>query len=379
MGWGEPVVARQTIEALSRDPKFAVFKEYYKPRIKPIFDFLISEYRRTIGTSDSFKLAESFYLSKIREHSPDVIITQYDYDLSSVSAATKAGKRAIVYVHAWWTVCPNNTRMHNGEVCEGFPGQDCKSCIISSLRGEGKVKAYKHLFGLLSNNVIHKKMKRRISILNRENVFVVTLTEKMRRLMIDMGVMEDKIYVVPNGVDCSHFKPSKKEKIVLYLGGYNPVKGYSIFFDIAKQLRGEGKFIATGNYPEFEKVSHVEFPGPLPRDELSSLLGTGRVTLIPSIWDEPFSMVAIESLASGTPVVAFDTGCLRNIIRDGKTGFIVGKNDVESMKEKTETLLEEDDLFQEMSVNAREDACTRFKLCGQMEAIKGIVEKIARS
>ena len=54
-----------------------------------------------------------------------------------------------------------------------------------------------------------------------------------------------------------------------------------------------------------------------------------QATLFPIRWGEPFGMVLIESMASGTPIVAFGRGSVPEIVRDGKTGFVV--DSVESM------------------------------------------------
>lgn len=58
-------------------------------------------------------------------------------------------------------------------------------------------------------------------------------------------------------------------------------------------------------------------------------LGNARALLMPSTWDEPFGMVAIESLASGTPVIGLDSGALPEIITE-KTGMIVPKQATDS-------------------------------------------------
>ena len=48
-----------------------------------------------------------------------------------------------------------------------------------------------------------------------------------------------------------------------------------------------------------------------------------KALLFPLKWPEPFGLVMIESMAAGTPVIAFDRGSAREVIKDKKTGFIV--------------------------------------------------------
>jgi len=54
-----------------------------------------------------------------------------------------------------------------------------------------------------------------------------------------------------------------------------------------------------------------------------SLFARARGLLMPIRWDEPFGMVMVEALACGTPVIAFPEGAARELVVDGKTGFLV--------------------------------------------------------
>ena len=63
--------------------------------------------------------------------------------------------------------------------------------------------------------------------------------------------------------------------------------------------------------------------GPLALHRKAALLAAAKCLLIPSAAPETSSLVAMEALACGTPVIAFDSGALPEIIEDGKTGFIV--------------------------------------------------------
>ena len=67
----------------------------------------------------------------------------------------------------------------------------------------------------------------------------------------------------------------------------------------------------------------VEYLGPLDREELWRLLGGALATVMPLRWHEPFGLVAVESLATGTPVIAWRMGALPEVIHDGISGFLV--------------------------------------------------------
>jgi glycosyltransferase involved in cell wall biosynthesis len=65
----------------------------------------------------------------------------------------------------------------------------------------------------------------------------------------------------------------------------------------------------------------VEYLGELEEAERDLLFATSDATIMPGSWPEPFGLVAIESLACGTPVIARRVGALPEIVRDGVDGF----------------------------------------------------------
>jgi glycosyltransferase involved in cell wall biosynthesis len=67
----------------------------------------------------------------------------------------------------------------------------------------------------------------------------------------------------------------------------------------------------------------VTYLGEIAHEDKSAFLGHAKALLFPIDWPEPFGLVMIESLACGTPVVAFRGGSVDEIIEDGVTGFIV--------------------------------------------------------
>ena len=70
-------------------------------------------------------------------------------------------------------------------------------------------------------------------------------------------------------------------------------------------------------------VGNVEFIGEIREDQKSEFLGNAAALLFPIAWREPFGLVMIESMACGTPVVAFENGSVPEVLENGVTGFIV--------------------------------------------------------
>ena len=130
-----------------------------------------------------------------------------------------------------------------------------------------------------------------------------------------------------------------------FLGRISPEKRVDRAIEIARQagmpLRVAAKIDdADRSYFEAEisdllANSDVEFVGEIGEHEKTDFLGNAAALLFPIDWPEPFGLVMIESMACGTPVVAFRGGSVAEIVDQGVTGFIV--ESVEEAMEAVET------------------------------------------
>jgi glycosyltransferase involved in cell wall biosynthesis len=68
------------------------------------------------------------------------------------------------------------------------------------------------------------------------------------------------------------------------------------------------------------------------------------IALAPSIWSEPFGIVVIEAMAAGKPVIASKIGGLKDIVEDGKTGYLVTPGDPVELSKAITRLLQDDAL-----------------------------------
>jgi glycosyltransferase involved in cell wall biosynthesis len=111
------------------------------------------------------------------------------------------------------------------------------------------------------------------------------------------------------------------------------------------------------------RVGHAELPGLLPR--------LGQVLAVPSVWDEPFSLVVLEGLAAGLPVVASATGGTPEAVAHGDTGLLVSRGSAEELAAALNALEDDRALCRRLGARARADARARFSLGGMVEALLG--------
>jgi glycosyltransferase involved in cell wall biosynthesis len=80
----------------------------------------------------------------------------------------------------------------------------------------------------------------------------------------------------------------------------------------------------------------IEYIGEADLNAKNELLGNSRAMLFPIQWDEPFGLVMIEAMACGTPVLALPGGSVREIVRDGISGWVC--HSVEELAERARNL-----------------------------------------
>jgi glycosyltransferase involved in cell wall biosynthesis len=141
--------------------------------------------------------------------------------------------------------------------------------------------------------------------------------------------------VIENGIDLDKFEMSQQRgNFVLALGRICPEKGFHLAIEAASRagyelLLGGQVFPYETHLTYFHREiaprldDKRRYAGPLAYEEKRQLLATARALLIPSLAPETSSLVAMEALASGTPVIAFAAGALPEIVAHGKTGFVV--------------------------------------------------------
>jgi glycosyltransferase involved in cell wall biosynthesis len=132
--------------------------------------------------------------------------------------------------------------------------------------------------------------------------------------------------------DRFQFRPQPGDYLA-FLGRISPEKRADRAIEIAKRAgmplkvaakidRVDRRYFKRAIEPLLQE-SHVEWVGEITDRDKNEFLGNAYALLFPIDWPEPFGLVMIEAMACGTPVIAYDSGSVPEVMEDGVTGFIV--------------------------------------------------------
>lgn len=197
-------------------------------------------------------------------------------------------------------------------------------------------------------------------------------------------VWQEDADIIPNAVDTHRFNPNndgewvreklgldEHEKLVMYVGRIVYHKGLEYFVRSAKHLGPNVKhlLVGTGDFrPELERIIEEEdiedkvlFAGRVPNEDLPDYYDAADVFVLPSVSRlEAFGIVALEAMASGTPVIVSDIPGVREVIVEGKHGLLSEPMNPEDLAEKIRTILTNPQLAEKMGKNGRKRVVKNF-------------------
>lgn len=168
---------------------------------------------------------------------------------------------------------------------------------------------------------------------------------------------------IPGGVDPDAFPPTpppvrapEDTKTILFPGrGEDPAKGLSVLLEACDRLLEErADFCVVATMPQDQcSAPYVRAVGWASRGEMATLYQEADCVVVPSVWDEPFGLVAVEAMASARVVCASRVGGLQEIVAHMETGFTFERGDSAELAKQLSIVLDNPGLRAQMGTAAR--------------------------
>jgi glycosyltransferase involved in cell wall biosynthesis len=322
----------------------------------------------------------------VERESPDIIYLHNITNPYLVESVT-ALRPVVKYVHDHEFYCAKGIRIVHNELCTN---SFLPRCVINAVRGNG----YRCMggrsrpmavAGTARKMFLNRRAHRRIS-------HFIVAGSHMQESLVGQGFREDRITVIPYFTDMpENVTPDSGSSTILFVGRLIPEKGLEIFLESLSLLEQDFRFLIAGEgEPGYISVlrksirekrleEKVEFAGWVDNSEIGSYLERSAFLVVPSIWPEPFGIVGIESMAHGRPAVAFDVGGISGWLEDGKTGFLIKRNNARDFAARTDLLLRDRMLRQEFGRTAYQRASMLYNRGRHMTKLLSVFSDVLRS
>ncbi len=314
--------------------------------------------------------------TEVAEFAPDVVHFHNFFPTLSPAAIDAVARRGIPVVltlHNYRLICPGALLMRDGRPCEDCIGRTklpgvMHGCYRGSKIGSAAVAAMEWYFrGLL------KTHPRALTL--------IALTEFGKSRFVADGLPADSISVRGNFIADPGPGLAERERRIVYVGRLSPEKGVDALLRSARDLDGIIEIIGDG--PERARLealapSNVAFRGYLASSQVLERIKSATALAIPSRWYETFSLVALEAMATGTPVLASRIGAVAEIVLHGETGLLLPPNDEAAWQRALNELLQSPSRAKTLGTQARARFLERHSVETGVNSLRRIYERAQR-
>jgi glycosyltransferase involved in cell wall biosynthesis len=277
-------------------------------------------------------------------------------------AAAASGVPVVQTLHNYRLACPQAMFLRAGRICQDCVGRPPLPAVAHGCYRGSRSQSLAVATMLTTHRLIgtwSRKVRRYIA-----------LSRFCRDQFVAAGLPQEKIRIKPNfaGAGSSAPPPAVPEPSdrapghFLYVGRLSPEKGISV---LARALEHDAGLrcdvIGTGPAaPALAGLPNANLAGWQERAAVARHMDEALALVVPSIWFEPFGLVAVEAFARGLPVIAANIGSLPEIVTPGRTGLLVEPGDPQDLARKMRWALEHPSEMRRMGRAARTAHEERF-------------------
>lgn len=285
----------------------------------------------------------------------------------------KRGVKIIWTLHDYKIICPENSFVSNGKICE--------KCITGSFYHCATNKCKKNSYAASFLAAVDAYFYHGTKTYNKVDMFLCPsefILNKFRKFGFDdsklfLSNLCYDINLVDNFIS-EHYTQSENtkvltepEKYIMYIGRVEAIKGIKTLIDAVRgtdiklKIAGSGTEIDSfKNYLDVEGIGNVEFLGFQDKKSVFGLTLNSKFVVCPSEWYENFPYSITESFLFSKPVVGANIGGIPELVRDGETGYLFEAGNTAGLQQTLIKLWNDDNKAIKMGKNAREHAIKIF-------------------
>jgi glycosyltransferase involved in cell wall biosynthesis len=254
-----------------------------------------------------------------------------------------SGARLVVTLHNYNLVCAKVDLMHHEAPCNGPSITKCLGC---------SAQHYGFLQGMpivLSNWMMGWIQQSAVDMFLAVSQAVAAsnglVGSRLPFRVIPNFIADDSS--VSQGDSDPYVVQLPTEDYLLFVGALGRIKGVEVLLDAYAGLTNAPPLVLIGYQTPDWQLRALDCPHNVfilkdwPHEAIMEAWHRCSIALIPSLWTEPFGIVALEAMSMGKPIVASHVGGLTDIIIDGETGFLVPPGNSQALQEAIQRLLDD--------------------------------------
>lgn len=353
-------------------------------KLKPTLDKIpLQLYQQRDRTTYSVQWFPDKIATQVAQLNPDIINLHWICEgFVQIETLAKLNKPLVWTLHDMWAFTGG---CHYNQECDRFTNS-CGACP--------------QLHSTRNWDLSHWVWQRKVKAWQNLKLIIVTPSNWLAKEASFSSLMQNQpITVIPNGVDTQIYKPIDKQfarnilnlpsdKQLILFGAMNATsdtrKGFHLLRSALKKLRQSNdaeqfELIVFGSSPPVDEVDlsfKIHYLGRLSDDvSLSLIYSSADVFVAPSLQDNLPNTV-MESLACGTPCVAFNIGGIPEMIEHQQNGYLAQPFDIENLAKGIDWVLENRERYQKLTWRAREKVKQEFTLDLQAKRYLALFKKI---
>jgi len=271
-------------------------------------------------------------MAALREHKPDVVHVHSTFPIisdSALHACRDAEVPVVATLHSYRLGCTGGTYYRNGAPCHVCANGALLPGIVHGCYRDSRVVSA----GMALSMAVHRPAWR--SLISA----YLFISSSQRDLLSGIGFPEERSFVRYNMIPRRDLLKAKRTATVVFAGRLTEVKGLSLLMDAWDRYRSVAgdpglRLLVAGSGPLDREMTNwaaarpsVELLGYVSGERCAELYAQARAVLVPSAWEEPFGLVAVEAMASATPPVATERGSFTELISNGANGVLFPPDD----------------------------------------------------
>ncbi|HEX3966293.1 MAG TPA: glycosyltransferase family 4 protein [Trebonia sp.] len=271
-------------------------------------------------------------LAALREHRPDIVHVHSTFPMISdaaLHACRDAGVPVVATLHSYRLGCTGGSFFRNGTLCHDCAGGAVLPGVMHGCYRHSRAASVP----LAISIGVHREAWR--SLISA----YLFISASQRDVLSGIGFPKERTFVRHNMIPRRNLQKVGRTPTVVFAGRLTEVKGLRLLMDAWDRYRGVASnpgltLVIAGSGPLERDIANwaatrpsVEMVGFVSSARCAELMTQARAVLVPSVWEEPFGLVAVEAMAAATPPVATERGSFTELITHGVDGILFPPDD----------------------------------------------------